>query len=200
MAAENGVVSSTIQEYNRTAEAYAERDQWKIVIPFAERFMEYLPGNRVLDLGCGPGHHLKWFTGNGLDATGVDLAAAFVRIARRNVPQATVKQMDCRNLDFEDESFDGVWANAVLLHLKKEDATAAVEEMRRVLRPDGVVFISVKQGSGERFVERDGMERFFSFYREEEVKTLLEDADLKIIAFEKVETDRTVWLDVFARK
>jgi SAM-dependent methyltransferase len=61
--------------------------------------------NAVLDLGCGSGRHSKalcerWWT------VGLDLSAALLRVARREVPDAPYVRADMRELPFADESFD----------------------------------------------------------------------------------------------
>jgi SAM-dependent methyltransferase len=103
-----------------------------------------LPGMELLDVGCGPGSitvGLAEAVAPGL-VVGVDLQAAQIEQARalaaeRGVNNLRFEVADIFRLPFADASFDVVFANAVLLHL--HDPLAALREMRRVLRPSGVV-------------------------------------------------------------
>ncbi|MBI2598308.1 MAG: class I SAM-dependent methyltransferase, partial [Candidatus Diapherotrites archaeon] len=64
---------------------------------------------KILDIGCGPGRDAKYFSEQGLDVTGIDLTSNFVKMASKNVPNATFKHMDMRSLDFPEDTFDGIW-------------------------------------------------------------------------------------------
>lgn len=108
-----------------------------------QRLILHLMGNlnaiRLLDAGCGDGELVCAATSRGAIATGVDpdpamLAAARARAERSGV-EATFANGRVEQLPFADASFDVVAAVTVLCFVA--DATAAVREMARVLRPDG---------------------------------------------------------------
>ena len=65
------------------------------------------PGERVLDVGCGPGRHAAGLAERGLDVVGVDLSEAFLTLARAAVPAARFERLDARRLPFDGE-FDAV--------------------------------------------------------------------------------------------
>jgi ubiquinone/menaquinone biosynthesis C-methylase UbiE len=100
------------------------------------------PGMRVLDVGCGLGDdavELAALVGPRGHVTGVDLSQsliteAFRRFADRGLP-LEFEVGDVKALRFADESFDAVRAERVLMHIP--DASGAVAEMWRVLRPGG---------------------------------------------------------------
>ena len=93
------------------------------------------PSARLLDVGCGTG----WLAEHFADYTGVDGSPDAVGVAAargRNVSLADVDQP----LPFDDASFDGVVLKDLLEHVA--DPVAVVAEVRRVLRPGGLVFAS----------------------------------------------------------
>lgn len=102
------------------------------------------PGLDLLDVGCGPGTitlDLAELVAPG-HVLGVDAAADVVAQAdelrrSREVPNAAFRMADVYALDLDDASFDVVHAHQVLQHLT--DPVAALTEMRRVLRPGGVL-------------------------------------------------------------
>jgi SAM-dependent methyltransferase len=62
------------------------------------------PGERVLDVGCGPGRHAHELARRGMVVHGVDIAARFVELARADAPAgATFERMDARHLPFDAE-------------------------------------------------------------------------------------------------
>jgi SAM-dependent methyltransferase len=99
-------------------------------------------GEKVLEIGCGTGADLLQFAKHGAIATGVDLTARHVDLARKRVGGlAIVHQADMRHLPFEDESFDYVYSHGVLHH--SDEPENVVREMFRVLRPGGLFNVHV---------------------------------------------------------
>ena len=99
-------------------------------------------GEKVLEIGCGTGADLLQFAKHGAIATGVDLTAKHVELARKRVGDlAVVHQADMRHLPFEDETFDYVYSHGVLHHC--DEPAKVVREIFRVLRPGGGMNIHV---------------------------------------------------------
>jgi ubiquinone/menaquinone biosynthesis C-methylase UbiE len=106
------------------------------------------PGDRVLDMACGDGVYAAWLAdrvGPAGTVVGVDIAPAFLDVARRNTsmsqhPEAISFQIgDINGLPFADGEFDLVWCAHSLYSLP--DPLAALREMRRVTKPGGTVAI-----------------------------------------------------------
>jgi ubiquinone/menaquinone biosynthesis C-methylase UbiE len=125
--------------YSSHARGYA--DNWGPVIrPMGERLLRALPwdgARRVSDLGTGAGTHVPEIRrlARGACIVGVDRALGMLELARQQgVP---LVQMDGVELGFRDSSVDVVVIAFALFHL--DDAVVALREVRRVLRPCGVV-------------------------------------------------------------
>lgn len=102
------------------------------------------PGGRILDAGCGTGRLDRYFHSRGFDVVGIDSSPEMLRIALEENPELTYRVMDIKDLEFEDESFDGVWTSGVLLHLPKKALHGTFQEFGRILRKDGALFISTR--------------------------------------------------------
>ena len=80
-------------------------------VPFLIEVMGLQPGDRVLDVGCGPGRHAIALAEAGMAVTGIDVSAGFLEVARQAAEERGVKvsffQQDARSMPFADE-FDGV--------------------------------------------------------------------------------------------
>lgn len=102
--------------------------------------VELGPGDRVLDLACGAGRHLKRLREAGLDATGMDLSAHLLEgAARRPGVAGSLVRGDMRILPFRDGAFRGLvnfFTSFGYFSSAAEDALV-VREMRRVLEPGG---------------------------------------------------------------
>jgi SAM-dependent methyltransferase len=99
-------------------------------------------GRRLLDVGCGTGHHLAGLRARGFDASGVDGSEEMLVRARQINPGAELRTADVDSLPFPDASFDYVVCIEVLRYLP--DPTACIREMARVLRPGGTALVTAQ--------------------------------------------------------
>jgi trans-aconitate methyltransferase len=93
-----------------------------------------LPGERVLDLGCGTGHLTAEIANRGAEVVGIDSSPPMIDQARQSYPAATFDVMDARDFAFA-APFDAVFSNAVL-HWIKQPAQV-IDCVRRCLKPGG---------------------------------------------------------------
>ena len=116
----------------------------KLAVPFIA-FAGVSDGDRVLDVGCGTGSLTFALpeAANVGEVAAIDYSAVFVEEAqRRNTdPRITIRQADATALPFEDSRFDRA-LSLLVLHFVPETGNA-IAEMRRVVRPDGVVAAAV---------------------------------------------------------
>lgn len=107
------------------------------------RRMQCHPGERVLEVGVGTGLSLPLYPRDvyvtGIDVSRAMLARARARRARRNLANVTLRRMDAERMEFADDSFDKVVAMYVVSVVP--DPVRLVNEIRRVCRPDGTIYI-----------------------------------------------------------
>jgi ubiquinone/menaquinone biosynthesis C-methylase UbiE len=120
--------------------------------------LELRPGDRVLDVGCGPGRLARVFaervapTGavDGIDAA-VEMINRASSQARKRRAAATFQVAFAQDLPFPDATFDAVGCALALHHVAQDDQPTAVEEMYRVLKPGGRLLIAeFHKGPGRR--------------------------------------------------
>jgi SAM-dependent methyltransferase len=95
-------------------------------------------GARVLDVGCGQGLALELFGEAGLDATGITLGSDAAVCQGKGL---NVREADFADLDFDDASFDLVWARHALEH--SVVPAFLLSEFHRLLKPGGVLYVEV---------------------------------------------------------
>ena len=113
----------------------------RLVFQALERELPDWWDKQILDVGCGTGAILERL-GNPERNIGIDLAPEAISFCRQRGLE-NVRQGDICALPFTDASFDAVICSSVLYHEWVVDVDRAVREMRRVLRPHGVLLINV---------------------------------------------------------
>jgi SAM-dependent methyltransferase len=146
----------TLDFYAREAEAYATRYKMSEELP---RFLALLPaGARILELGCGGGQDSEAMIAAGFDVLPTDGSPELARQAERRLGRP-VKPLLFEDIEFVDE-FDGVWANACLLHVPRPSLSAVFAKIHRTLRTGGVMYASFKTG-GDETIDRFG--RYYNY-------------------------------------
>ena len=123
--------------WNETPLSLSEQERYRIYpwLYEAAGFRRH-EGQRVLEIGCGTGCDLLQFAKNGAIATGIDITAEHIRLAKERVHgMAEVIHGDGRAIPFPDCSFDYVYSHGVLHH--SDEPEKIVAEIMRVLRPGG---------------------------------------------------------------
>jgi ubiquinone/menaquinone biosynthesis C-methylase UbiE len=140
--------------WQRVADKYEE--SWcgltRLFIPGLLDVASPNPGERLLDMACGPGHVAAAARSRGALVTGVDFCEPMIRKAQAHYPEIDFREGDAQALEFANESFDVVTMNFGLMHLPRPDT--GVREARRVLRSGGrfVFTIWAEESPGDRIV------------------------------------------------
>jgi SAM-dependent methyltransferase len=171
--------------YNRNAQAYADNTAQMLDLEWLEKFVSQVqPGGKILDVGSASGRDSAWFVSHGFDVVGIDISESLVEMATKAVPNAHFDVMNMMDVDFRDDSFDGIWCSCVLLHVPRADAPRTIQKMASKLRHDGLFYVLVKEGNTEGLEEdhRYGNAvKFSSYFEASEIRTMLKDAGLEIL-------------------
>jgi len=145
------IAARTLAHYDEGARAFWEGTRDHDVSQNIAALLDHIqasPPFEVLDFGCGPGRDLMTFRQLGHHATGLEGSAQLAAMARRHSGCEVLEQNFLR-LDLPGEHFDGVFANAVLFHIPRQELPRILRQLHAALKPNGVLFSSNPRGDGQ---------------------------------------------------
>lgn len=197
----------TVRSYDEVAQQYVESrntpDYW---LKELNLLREAVPAGKILEVGSGGGREAYFFKSYSYDYVGVDVSNGLIQIAQTKVPEANFVLANAYALPFPDNSFDGLWSAATLLHIPKSRINEALWEINRVLKPGAKAYLTLKQGESSQMIAEDYQEdgghrpRYFSYWQPEEFDHALRSNNFFTLEFHTKETANTTWLCFLAEK
>lgn len=176
--------------YDRVAENYAEqfRDEMERK-PFDRKMLDWLAEKVgglgvICDMGCGPGQIASYLHRQGVAVCGVDLSPAMVQQAQGLNPHLSFQQGDMLALaNVADNSYGGIAAFYSIVNLPRSSVVRALQELRRVLCPKGVLLLAFHIGEGGKHLDEllgQEVSLDFFFFETAEVKDYLSTAGFEL--------------------
>lgn len=169
------ITTTTVEHYNRVADDFREGTRDHDVSQNIDALLRHIEGPtpwQILDFGCGPGRDLKTFTSMGHVAVGLDGSERFAEMARTETG-CEVLQQNFLELDLPPARFDGIFANAVLFHVPRQELPRVLLQLHATLKPGGVLFSSNPRGQNQ---EGWNGERYGAYHDLESWRALLTEA------------------------
>lgn len=127
-------------------------------------FIKYLQKNdTILESGCGLGRWVFYLKRIGYNITGIDLASSAVEYAKKFDPTVSIMKDDVLHTSFPDQYFDSVISLGVVEHFE-EGPEMALREISRVMKNNGVLFISVPTQNFLRVAITNRLKEIFWWY------------------------------------
>jgi 2-polyprenyl-3-methyl-5-hydroxy-6-metoxy-1,4-benzoquinol methylase len=145
------ITDTTVGHYNSVADDFRAGTRDHDVSQNIAALLRHIEGDaplQILDFGCGPGRDLKTFTAMGHVAVGLDGTERFTEMARADTG-CEVWQQNFLELNLPAERFDGIFANAVLFHVPRQELPRVLRELHATLKPNGVLFSSNPRGENQ---------------------------------------------------
>lgn len=143
---------TTLSWYRENAIQYAEETRNSLVLDALWEFLSRMKeGGTILDYGSGSGRDSAYFINKGFSVDSLDGSAEMKAQAER-LFGIKVKLSSFLSLE-EKDKYDGIWAQASILHLEEHDLKTALTLIERALKRDGVFYSSFRKG------EEDGYEK-----------------------------------------
>jgi SAM-dependent methyltransferase len=119
-----------------------------------DALIERLPSKALtLDLGCGPASVSRYLSARSMRAVAVDLAPRMLSAGRSLNPGLVAGCADMRRLPFRTRTFAGAVAYYSIQHMPREDLPLTLDEIARVLIPEGLLVLATHLGRGEVYID-----------------------------------------------
>ncbi len=195
-------VDAVVAYYDRKGHDYIKETEPLDMREEVERFARHLPTSaRVLDVGAGAGRDSKTLLDKGFKVVALEPSKVFAEHLR-SIMGLAVSEMKAQDVE-EVETFDGIWACASLLHFDEKKLPKVMQRLCRALRPNGIFYMSFKNGDGVRLPAKDGI--LFHDMTSDRLSKLATDNGLKVIemwsnASKLQGTNEAQWNNIVARK
>ena len=185
----NDLISKTQTSYDQVAAEYAEKFKDEMDDkPFDRDCLDRLAREvkdlgPICDLGCGPGQIARYLHRQGIDTLGVDLSPRMIAEAQRLNPAIPFHQGDMLALPDEDNSWGGIAAFYCIIHIPREKVVDALREMKRVLKPGGVLLVTFHIGDEIKHLDEwweKPVNLDFAFYQPAEMGEWLKEAGFSL--------------------
>jgi protein-L-isoaspartate O-methyltransferase len=201
--------AATVRAYDASAAEYraGSAEVPATVQAAVNRYVALLrPGARVLEIGSGSGRDARALEEAGLSVRRTDITPGFVHLLRDSGYDADV--VDPLVDDLSDPAapgtpYAGVWADASLLHADREELPRILSRLADATEPGGALFVGLKEGDGEDWSVHGNVTapRFFTYWREEPLRSALIGAGWRVTDVRREEGERREsWLQVAASR
>ncbi len=174
----------------------------QVAVEYADKFkdeMDYKPFDRdcldrlarevgnlgpICDLGCGPGQIARYLHRQGVATLGVDLSSRLIEEAQILNPEIPFHQGDMLSLTDADNSWGGIAAFYCIIHIPHDRVVDALHEMRRVLKPGGILLLTFHIGTKVEPVDKwweKTVNLDFAFYQPAEMESRLKEAGFELV-------------------
>jgi SAM-dependent methyltransferase len=204
------VADKTLSFYNTNAPDLAKRYESADLSSLHARLSELMPAQgKILEIGCGTGRDAAQLLKSGFDIECVDGSNDMIAAAKKLHPELNgrINQLIIPEglAGIPSEKYAAIYALAVLMHLYRNSATAALEHIQRILLPKGVLFFSVPLKRPD--MERSGYDaegRYFLLQNREQWISMIEkNGFIKVsseIMADSLGRTAVTWLNVYSEK
>ena len=196
---QSDAVDITLRSYQAAAQRYLDFSAAPAAAlsSFLDRFADAVGPVPVLEIGSGPGLDAAYLEERGLHVSRTDATPAFVEMMRTAGHEAHL-------LDIRTDDLGGPWkailAQAVLLHLDREQFTNALQRLRFAVVPGGTLAVTLKEGDGDLWSNAKlDLPRHFTYWREQPLRDALTQTGWSVVSLDHISGRLEPWLYVIAQ-
>lgn len=173
-----------VDTYNKIAQEYdKEFGNDYSDTPYIDKFLNYLEGKTVLDIGCGVGNLTKYIMDRGFYIEGIDLSKEMLNIAKEKYSDIKFYEMNMKEITLS-KKYDGIMLAYSLFHLTKKEVIEVLPKYYNLLNNNGKILLILQYGKGEKIIDeplKEGLKMFINYYSQDEIIEILKNNSFKIL-------------------
>jgi len=193
-------INTNKQNYDKMAKKYKERHKsYGVNEPKPEDYLKVILNSltktnnlKSLELGPGSGEILECFEKNGIETTAIEISEEMVKVAKEKSPSTEFINDNVLNVDFEDNSFDIIFAGSFIHLFQKDDLSMVMKKMYKWIDLNGVIFIytTLHDEDDEGFFHKGDYEgkivRYRHLFSEKSLKQLITDNNFEMLNYYQI--------------
>ncbi len=195
-------IKLAVDIYNKYASIYSNHVHGKLFQFQLSKFVSLLPSKaRVLDIGCSSGRDTLYLKEDNFDVIPIEISDSMIEEAKKN--GVNPLKIDIRNPEGLTGNFDGIWCMATFSDIPKEESSKVLININNLLKPEGILYIAVKEGASEVIINKDRYEnapKFYALYKKDELENLLKMNGFNIIEAIVSDDEGVRWVEIFVSK
>jgi SAM-dependent methyltransferase len=193
---------ATLASYEAAADLYVAHQPPTApaaLLTFLDAIAELLPnGGRVLEIGSATGQDAALLEARGLRVRRTDATVAFVKRLRSQGVEAEILNVVTDELG---GPWDGIFANAVFLHLNVGELAGVLAKTARSVTAEGILGFTVKEGDGAGWsTAKLNLPRHFIYWRPASLRAMVDSSPWDLIALDRVAGAKDDWLYCLCRR
>lgn len=149
---------NTLKAYATKASEYSQ--DWLAQSPPTDMYniikKYFRAGAETGDIGCGNGRDAHWLSQNGFKVVGYDSSLDLLNLGSKLYPHIQFKQTFLPSLKEIQGQFDNLLCETVIMHLPQSQILEGIQNLKRILRKDGVLYLSWRVTEGTDARHNDG--------------------------------------------
>ena len=173
-----------VDTYNKIAQEYDKEfgNDYSDTI-YIDKFLNFLEGKTILDIGCGVGNLTKYIMDKGFNVEGIDVSKEMLNIAKQKYSDIKFYEMNMKEITLS-KKYDGIMLAYSLFHLTKKEVIEVLPKYYDLLNSKGKILLILQYGQGERIVDeplKEGLKIFINYYSQDEIIEILKNNSFKIL-------------------
>lgn len=169
-----------ISAYNSIADSYADAyaGHDETDFKYFDYFINHLPGEKILDMGCGIGTNTNFLSHKGFKVIGIDASEKMLDNAQKLYPSLTFEKQDICQTTYPSYFFDGIILAYTIEHFNDEGLLKLRDEITRLLRKGGLLFITSHDGNSEKIIPDpldENVSIYYNFLTGDRIDSLFSD-------------------------
>ena len=194
---ETDLTDSQIEEtrvtYERNADKYVlnyerrpgalEEARLFTLDPFLRAMEKLSLKGKILFTGCGSGRDMEEAIRQGFNCVGIDTSLHMLNIGKIMGITSPMMEMDMEKMDFPNNSFEGIFCETAIAHVKKKTYTPLFQSFKKVLVSGGILLVTFRKGDGRVYITEDkvGGKRYYVTLTRKRAEKYLTELGFEII-------------------